>query len=102
MTPHRLRDVIGASMIGAFVGAVFVLFWKVIPASNEQIITYMIGQLSGFAGTIIAYHYASNVNSHRASESQAKAVDALAGQAGTTSTGRMDVKAEEVVVEQAP
>ncbi len=85
----RLRDVIGAGMVGAFVGALFVLFWKAIPQTNEQIITYMIGQLSGFAATIIAYHYATNVQSQQATANTGDAFKAItetakAAQAGTS------------------
>lgn len=82
---HRLRDVIGCAMIGAFVGALFAMFWKTIPPENSDVITYMIGQLSGFAATIIAYHYASNASSQQATENTGKAFDAVkaAANAGT-------------------
>lgn len=63
---HRLRDAIGASLIGGFVAALFVLFWKAVPPQNEQLITYMLGQLSGFAAGIVAYHYATNAQSQEA------------------------------------
>lgn len=52
-----LANVIGAALISGFLGALFALFLLPIPPENEQIITYMIGQLSGFAGGIVAYHY---------------------------------------------
>lgn len=52
-----LANVIGCALISGFLGALFALFIFPIPAENEQIVTYMIGQLSGFAGGIVAYHY---------------------------------------------
>lgn len=53
----NLRDAIGIALIASFVGALGVLFWKDIPRSNEQLIVYMLGQLSGFVSGIVAYHY---------------------------------------------
>lgn len=86
---QRLRDVIGCAMIGAFIGALFAMFWKAIPEGNSDVITYMIGQLSGFAATIVAYHYATNVQSQQATENTGKAFEAVkaAAEAGTTPTG---------------
>lgn len=53
----KLRDALGVALIGGFLGAIPMLFMKAIPAANEQLIIYMLGQLSGFAGAIVAYHY---------------------------------------------
>jgi|SRR5882757_7890420 len=52
-----LANVIGVSLVFGFLGALFALFVIPIPRGNEQIVTYMIGQLSGFAGGIVSYHY---------------------------------------------
>jgi len=57
MKPLALRDWIGVSLIFAFVTALGALLFKNIPAANEQIIVYMIGQLSGFVGSVVSYHY---------------------------------------------
>lgn len=54
-----LANVIGCSLVFGFLGALFALFVIPIPRGNEQIVTYMIGQLSGFAAGIVAYHYTS-------------------------------------------
>lgn len=53
----NLRDAIGIALILTFVGALGILFWKAIPRENEQLIVYMLGQLSGFVSGIVAYHY---------------------------------------------
>lgn len=71
MTPRLFANAIGAALIGGFLAALFALFIYPIPSANEQIITYMIGQLSGFAGGIIAYHYAS-----KAHDAEAQTLDA--------------------------
>lgn len=53
----NLRDVIGAGLIGSFIATIFMLMYKAIPPSNEQLIVYMLGQLSGFVAGVVAYHY---------------------------------------------
>ena len=53
----NMRDVVGVALIIGFLGSLAVLFAVPIPKQNEQLIVYMLGQLSGFAGGIVAYHY---------------------------------------------
>ena len=86
--PH-LRDIFGAALIGAFVGALFVLFWKAIPENNSDVITYMLGQLSGFAAAIVAFHYSTNAQSQRATENTGAAFAAIeaAAKSGTGTGG---------------
>lgn len=88
-----LANVIGCALISGFLGALFALFVIPIPKGNEQIVTYMIGQLSGFAGGIVAYHYtmtagAKELEAQRA-DNTAKAFDAIkaAAKAGTGGEG---------------
>jgi hypothetical protein len=52
-----LRDAIGIALIAAFIGALIALMWKDIPKPNEQLIVYMLGQLSGFVATVVGFHY---------------------------------------------
>lgn len=44
-------------MTVAFIGAMITLFMVPIPAANDKLLTYMLGQLSGFVGSIFAAHY---------------------------------------------
>jgi hypothetical protein len=53
----NIRDAIGVVLIAAFIGAISALFWKAIPQENADIITYMLGQLSGFVSAVVALHY---------------------------------------------
>lgn len=62
---HLFRNVVGGIVVGSFVGALIALFILPIPKDNEQLITYMLGQLSGFVGGVIAYHYASTATSEQ-------------------------------------
>lgn len=57
MTGFNIRDLIGLILLGAFIGAGGVLFFVAIPDKNEQLITYMLGQLSGFVAAVVALHY---------------------------------------------
>lgn len=88
---YRLRDAIGIALISGFLSALGMLFFKAIPGENEQLITYMLGQLSGFAGGIVAYHYSSTAGSQHKS-------DLLAQRA--TNAESVEVRAETVNVEE--
>lgn len=99
-----LRDVIGVALISGFLLAIFVLFGRPIPQSNEQLIVYMLGQLSGFVAGVVSYHYVLSKQSETATENTGRAFDAIAataqaGAAASTTTEQMNVKADAVTVE---
>jgi cytoskeletal protein RodZ len=80
-----LKDAIGIVLIGAFITVLMVLFWKEIPEKNEQLIVYMLGQLSGFVAGVVSSHYVNKAGEDRLSEkrteaslAQAKSTEALA------------------------
>jgi hypothetical protein len=77
-----LKDAIGILLIGAFIGVLFILFWKEIPAKNEQLIVYMLGQLSGFVGGVISAHYVHKAGEERAAESRQETARVQAETAG--------------------
>lgn len=62
------RNVLGAILVCAFIGAIIVLFIRPYPGENSDLLTYMLGQLSGFAGGIVSYHYASTASSAQKNE----------------------------------
>ena len=43
-----------------FTTALFGLFFKEVPVENKDLVTYMLGQLSGFLGAIVAFDFGSN------------------------------------------
>lgn len=47
--------VITAGILSSFVGALIVMFFIPIPTPNRDMIIYMVGQLSGFSGSAIAF-----------------------------------------------
>ena len=42
----------------AFIGSIVMLSWREIPKSNEQLLTYMLGQLSGFVAAAVGVYFA--------------------------------------------
>lgn len=89
-----LRDSIGVALIAAFIGALAALFWKSIPHNNSDIITYMLGQLSGFVAAIVAYHYAAKAGEkeleQQRAENTAKAFEAVTAAANATPPGPVE------------
>jgi len=85
---RAIANLIGLSLIAAFIGALIMLCWRAIPTSNEQLITYMLGQLSGMALGVVGYHYANVasqalIDAHK-TENTKKAFEAIAAVAAST------------------
>jgi hypothetical protein len=91
-----LKDAIGVLLIGAFIAVLFILFWKEIPAKNEQLIVYMLGQLSGFVGGVISAHYV-----HKAGEEKQEAQRQATAQAQAEATAAT-ARAAEAAATSAP
>jgi hypothetical protein len=72
------RNRLGAGLVAGLMLALGALFFKEIPEKNESLITYMLGQLSGFAAAVVAYHYTMNATNTAASANTGKALDAIA------------------------
>lgn len=81
----NLRDAIGIALIAGFLAAGAVLFWVPIPSNNEQLIVYMLGQLSGFVGGVVSYHYVMSKQSERATENTGAAFRAIEASAKASS-----------------
>lgn len=67
------RTWIGAAIVCAFIVSGGLLFAFAIPATNEQLLTYMLGQLSGLATAIVSFHFGSS----RGSEDKTAAMAAM-------------------------
>lgn len=80
-----LRDWIGISLIFTFCSALGTLFFKAIPPTNEQIIIYMLGQLSGFVSSVVAFHYITSKGDEEKTANTAKAFDAITATAKAAS-----------------
>lgn len=85
---ERTRTRLANFLIGAFVLVLPILLFKDIPPKNEQIITYMLGQLSGAALLVLGFYFVNNVGRDALdaakSENTGKALDAIAAVAATT------------------
>ena len=65
MSRGLFRDVIGGALIGGFLGAGAALYVVPVPADNHDLIVFMLGQLSGFVGGVVAFHYGTSAGSVR-------------------------------------
>ncbi len=57
------RGALAFVLLLAFNFAVFVLFWREIPAGNRETLTYMLGQMSGMVTTALAFYFATTKSS---------------------------------------
>ncbi len=73
----RLGIAIGIGVVGGFLGALLALFIIPIPVENKELVTYMIGQLSGLASGIVSYHYASTALGSKATDNTGAAFRAI-------------------------
>lgn len=53
-----IAGVLAFVLTAAFIGAIVMLSWRGIPPSNEQLLTYMLGQLSGFVAAAVGMYFA--------------------------------------------
>lgn len=88
---ERTRNRLAGFLVIAFVGVLPFLLFKAIPETNEQIITYMVGQLSGMATMALGFYFVSRVGQDALDEKKAdnttkafEAITATAQAGGTT------------------
>jgi len=70
-------NVIGVAIVVGFLGAMIALFVIPVKTANKELLSYMLGQLSGFLGGVVAYHYASTAAQQQGSNSLSKMTDAV-------------------------
>jgi hypothetical protein len=56
-----MRNWLAFALVSAFVGALIVFTFKAIPEANKDIITYMVGQLSGMALMALGFYFVNKV-----------------------------------------
>lgn len=56
-----MRNLLAFLLVGAFIGAIGAFTFFTIPAENKEILTYMIGQLSGMALTALGFYFINKV-----------------------------------------
>jgi len=55
-----MRSFLALILVIAFGVATGSLFWIVVPETNKDLVTYMLGQLSGMVTTSLAYYFVSS------------------------------------------
>lgn len=86
-TTELVRNFLAILLIGVFVSTVPLLVWKTIPEQNEQLLTYILGQLSGMATTALAFFFAIKAGEaaldRKRAENTGKLADAITAAAGS-------------------
>lgn len=60
-TIEKVRNRIAIFLVGAFVGALVVFTFVGIPKDNKDIVTYMVGQLSGMATMALGFYFTNKI-----------------------------------------
>lgn len=77
----QVREPMGAVLIAGFLLAIGLLFWRAVPKPNEQLVTYMLGQLSGFVAAVVAFRFGRNRLNDKATDNTGEAFRAIAATA---------------------
>jgi hypothetical protein len=56
-----MRNLLAFMLTGAFVSTIPLFVFKSIPEANEQVVTYMVGQLSGMALMALGFYFVNKV-----------------------------------------
>lgn len=87
---ERMRNLLAFLLVAAFVSVLPLLAWRVIPEVNKDIITYMVGQLSGMATTALGFYFVNKVGQDaldaQRAENTGKMAEAVTTALQTTST----------------
>lgn len=91
-SPDKFRNILAFFLVGSFVTMLPALIVWAIPAANKDIVTYMVGQLSGMAATVLGFYFVNKAGQDALDQQKAdntgKALDAITAtaQAGNTPT----------------
>lgn len=100
-----MRNLLAFLLVGAFIAAVMVFTFFQIPESNRDIITYMVGQLSGMALTALGFYFVNKVGQDAVdaakTENTSKALDAIKATAQAVNSGGGAAEAAEQTAEAA-
>lgn len=102
----RTRNALAFFLIGSFVGSVVTLTFKAIPADNRDLLTYMIGQLSGMATMALGFYFTKGAGQDSLdaarTENTGKLADAVKAAATAGGATSPDGRPAEVVVVNEP
>lgn len=63
MNRDTVRNLLGGWFAGSFIGALAALYLLPIPPANKDLIVFMLGQLSGFTGAVVAFNFGTSKGS---------------------------------------
>lgn len=105
---ERMRNLLAFLLVGAFIVCLPALFIKAIPDANKDIVTYMVGQLSGMALTVIGFYFINKVGQDAVDAKRvettgkmAEAVIAAANAGSTTTAADGAGKVAEAAIDKA-
>ncbi len=90
---EHMRNLLAFLLVLAFISIVPALFFFVIPDANKEIVTYMVGQLSGMALTALGFYFVNKVGQDAVDAKRADNTGKLADAVTTalqTSSGTTD------------
>jgi len=104
--PDDFKNLLAFALIGAFIMFIPLFVFKSIPAQNEQIIVYMVGQLSGMALTALGAYFVNRMGQDKIDAQRAdntgKALDAITATAQAATAPTVEVtKAADAVADAA-
>lgn len=76
--PDLFRNWLAFFLISAFVAVLPLLIFKTIPKANEQIIVYIIGQLSGMATMALGFYFTQKAGQDRLDAARAETTGKMA------------------------
>lgn len=83
---EQMRNLLAFLLVGAFIGAMGAFTFIAIPAGNKDVITYMVGQLSGMALTVLGFFFINKVGQDALDATRAENTGKLADLATTAIT----------------
>lgn len=97
----RQRMLLATFLITAFTACVMVLFFRVIPPDNKDLMTYMIGQLSGMATMALGFYFTNKAGQDAADAEKAANTGKMADAIVATAQAASNASSPSTAAEEA-
>ncbi|MBC7602080.1 MAG: hypothetical protein H7255_05390 [Ramlibacter sp.] len=77
MKRDAFRNIIGGWIVGSFTASLGGLYFLEVPSKNHDLIVFMLGQLSGFVGAVVAFNFGTTKSSDEKNDTIKKITDAV-------------------------
>jgi len=102
---ERMRNILSFLLVGTFISVLPVFTFKIIPAGNKDILTYMVGQLSGMATMALGFYFTNKAGQDaldtKRTENTGKMADAVVTALKTGAVGDVAGNAADQVADAA-